>query len=77
MFISLLEENKLSAFDLSFLQNWIHKKGRYATADDQACKLAILYSNRLGEKMYTTTAPLLGLPSARQARRICAKEIGE
>ena len=24
--------------------------------------------------MYTTTAPMLGLPSARQARRICAKE---
>ena len=27
--------------------------------------------------MYTTTAPMLGLPSARQARRIHAKESAE
>ena len=47
-----------------------------ARADEQAHKLVILYSNRLGEKMYTTTDPLLGLPSVRQARRICAKDIG-
>ena len=37
----------------------------------------ILYSNKLGEKLYTTTAPLLGLPSVRQARKICAKDIGD
>ena len=78
-FINLFEEKKLSTFDLSFLQNWLHKKqkGRYARADGQARKLAILYSNRLGEKLYTTSAPMLGLPSARQAWRICAKEIGD
>ena len=62
-FLKLFEEKKLSTFDLSFLQNWLHKKqkGRYARADGQARKLAILYSNRLGEKLYTTTAPMLGL----------------
>lgn len=77
--ISLLRENKLSAFDLSFLQNWICKKqnGRFARADEQARKLTILYSNRLGEKLYTTTAPILGLPTARQARKIRAMDIGD
>ena len=74
--LRLLEEGKLSDFDMSFLQNWLHKKdkGRVARADEQARNLAVLFSNRLGEKMYTTTAPMLGLPSARQARRIRAKE---
>ena len=78
-FINPFEEKKLSTFDLSFLQNWLHKKqkGCYAKADGQARKLAILYSNRLGEKLYTTSAPMLGLPSVRQAWRICAKEIGD
>lgn len=79
MLINLLQQNKLSTFDLSFLKNWMHKKqkGRYASADEQACKLTILYSNKLGEKLYTTTAPLLGLPSVRQARKIRAKDIGD
>ena len=78
-FINLFEEKKLSTFDLSFLQNWLHKKqkGCYARVDGQACKLAILYSNRLGEKLYTTSALMLGLPSARQAWKICAKEISD
>ena len=77
-FIALMEQGKLSSFDLSFLENWLQKKlkGRYARADEQARKLAILYSNKLGEKLYTTTAPLLGLPEARQARRICSKDMG-
>lgn len=77
--VSLLQQNKLSQFDLSFLENWMKMqlKGRYARADEQACKLTILYSNKLGEKLYTTTAPLLGLPCVRQARKICAKEIGD
>ena len=77
--VSLLQQNKLSQFDLSFLENWMKKKlkGRYARADEQARKLTILYSNKLGEKLYTTTAPLLGLPCARQAQKICAKEIGD
>ena len=50
--IKLIAENKLSDFDLSFLQNWMHKKekGRFARADEQARNLAILYSNNLGEK---------------------------
>ena len=63
--ISLLDEGKLSDFDLSFLYNWV---GKYR-ADEQAQNLA---SNKLGG-MYTTTAPLLALPSARQARRIRQK----
>ena len=76
IFITLMEEGKLSEFDCSFLENWLQKKlkGRYARADEEARKLAILYSNKLGEKMYTTTAPLLGLPKVRQARRIRSKD---
>ena len=78
-FINLFGEKKLSTFDLSFVQNWLHKKqnSHYARADGQTRKLVILYSNRLGEKLYTTSAPMLGLPSARQAQKISAKEIGE
>ena len=74
--ITLLEEERLSAFDLSFIKNWVGKKvnGRYFHADEQARNLAILFSNKFGEKMYTTTAPLLGLPSERHARRIRMKE---
>ena len=70
--LHLLDEGKLSDFDMSFLQKWLHKKdkGRVAHADEHAHNLAVLYSNCLGEKMYTTTAPMLELPSARQARRI-------
>ena len=33
-----------------------------------------LYSNKLGEKMYTITAPIMGLPCACQAKRIRSKE---
>ena len=75
MLIKVLEENKLSTFDTNFLKNWIGKKakGRHYHADEQARSLTILYSNKLGEKMYSTTAPILGLPSARQARKIRAK----
>ena len=63
-------------FDMSFLKNWMGKKvkGRHYRADEQARSLAILYSNKLGEKLYTTTAPLLGLPCARQARKIRSKD---
>jgi len=43
-------------------------KGRFYKADEQARRLVILFSNKLKEKMYLTTAPLLGLPAARQAR---------
>ena len=77
--ISLFEEKKLSDFDTSFLKNWLGKKakGKYYHADEQARSLAVLYSNKLGEKMYTTTAPLLGLPTVRQARRIRAHESSE
>ena len=74
--ITLFEEGKVSTFDLNFIKNWVGKKvkGRYYHADEQARNLAILFSNKLGEKMYTTTAPLLGLPSERQARRLRMKE---
>ena len=76
-FIDLLSSEKLSTFDFNFLKNWIEKKskGKYAKADEQARNLAILFSNTLGEKLYTTSAPLLGLPSARQAQRIRAADI--
>lgn len=76
MLLSLLQNQKLSAFDFSFLKNWLGKKlhGQYYHADEQARSLAILLSNRLGEKMYSTIAPIIGLPLARQAQRIRAKD---
>ena len=74
--LQLVQDQKLSQFDMSFLKNWVGKKmhGRNYHADDQAKNLAILLSNKLGEKLYTTTAPILGLPLARQAQRIRASE---
>ena len=74
--LSLLEEGKLSEFDLSFLHNWLEKKskGRYCRADEQARSLTVLYSNKLGERAYSEMAPMLGLPVARQARKIRSKE---
>ena len=76
MLITLFEEKKLSDFDMSFLKNWMGKKvqGRHYRADEQARSLAILYSNKLGERLNTTTAPLLGLPCARQGRKIRSKD---
>ena len=75
--ITLFTENKLSDFDMGFLRNWLGKKakGRHFKADEQARNLAILYSNKLGEKLYTSTAPLLGLPCARQARKIRSSDL--
>ena len=54
--ITLFEGGKISDFDLNFIKNWVGKKikGRYYHADEQARNLAILFSNKLGEKMYTT-----------------------
>ena len=74
--IVLFEEGKLSDFDFSFTKNWIGKKvnGHHFYVDEQARNLAILFSNKLGEKMYTTAAPLLCLPSERQARQLRVKE---
>lgn len=74
--LKLFETNGLSKFDLKFLDNWLGKKvkGRYFHASEQARSLAILISNRLGEKMYSTVAPMMGLPLARQAQRLRAKE---
>ena len=67
--LRLFEIDKLSAFDFGFLNNWLGKKvkGCYHHANEQAKHLAILLSNRLGEKMYTSIAPIMGLPIARQA----------
>lgn len=75
--ITLFEENKLTDFDFNFIKNWVAKKvkGRYYHADEQARNLTILFSNKLGEKMYTTIAPMLGLPSERQARRLRMREL--
>lgn len=74
--LQLMQDHKLSQFDMSFLSNWVGKKmhGRNYRADDQARNLAILLSNKLGEKLYTTMAPILGLPLARQAQRIRASD---
>ena len=60
--ISLFEDNQLSKFDSAFLNNWVMKeaKGKYNNADDQARNLSVLFSNKLGEKMYTTIAPIFG-----------------
>ena len=76
MLITLMEENRLTDFDTNFIKNWIGKKakGKFFRADEQARNLAVLYSNKLGERMYTITAPIMGLPCARQAKRITAKE---
>ena len=72
--LNLIGNNKL---DLNFISTWLGKKdkGRFYRADEQARRLAILYSNKLGENMYTATTPLLGLPTARQARKIRAKDM--
>ena len=74
--LKLFDENKLSEFDLNFLDNWLAKKvnGRYYHAGEQARNLAILLSNRLGEILYSTVAPMMGLPLTRQAQRLRAKE---
>ena len=74
--LQLIRDHKLSQFDMNFLSNWIGKKmhGRKYRADDQARNLAILLSNKLGDKLYTTTALILGLPLARQTRRIRASD---
>ena len=76
---SLIEEKKLSDFDLSFLKNWAHKKdkGNNWKADEQARFLAILYSNKLGKKNYSELAPILGLPGECQVQRIRSKETNE
>ena len=58
----------LKPFDvnkLSVLDNWLAKKvnGRYSHTGEQAHNLAILLSNRLGEKLhFTAVAPMMGLP---------------
>ena len=74
--LQLFATNRMSEFDLKFLHNWLGKKvkGQYFHASEQARSLAILLSNRLGEKMYSTVAPMMGLPLARQAQRLRAKE---
>ena len=40
---------------------------------EQVKYLANLFSNKLGE-MYTSIVLIMGLPVARQAQRLCAKE---
>ena len=68
----MLVDGSLSDFDVSFITNWTQKKskGRIWKADEQARSLAILYSNRLGQKTFQELAPLLGLPSVRQTQKI-------
>ena len=76
---SLIEDKRLNDFDLSFLQNWTHKKakGKNLKADEQARFLAILYSNKLGKKNSSELAPILGLPGEHQVQRIKSKETNE
>jgi len=61
----MIVDDSLNQFDLSFLSNWVQKKykGRYWRADEQARSLAILYSNRLGQRSYQELAPLLHGPA--------------
>ena len=68
----------LTDFDLHFLDNWLGKKikRKYYHAGEQARSFAILLSNRLGEKMYSTIASMMGLPLANQAQRLRASERG-
>ena len=57
--LKLFDENKLSVLD-----NWLAKKvnGRYFHTGEQAHNLAILLSNKLGEKLHSIVAPMMGLP---------------
>ena len=73
--LQLFTSDRLSEYDLGFLKNWLGKKvkGRYFHASEQVRNLAILLSNRLGEKMYSSVAPMMGLPLAREAQRLRAK----
>jgi len=48
--------------------------GRFFHADEQTQNIGILLSNRLGEEMYSTVAPMMGLPLAHQVQRLKAKE---
>lgn len=75
----MIVDKQLSEFDASLLRNWVQKKvnGRIWRADEQARSLAILYSNKLGQKTYKELAPLLGLPSVRQAQKIRSKSSNE
>ena len=68
----MIVDGSLSDFDVSFITNWTQKKskGQICKADEQARSLAILYSNRLGQKTFQELAPLLGLPSVRQTQKI-------
>ena len=76
---SLIVDNKLSDFDISFITNWVGKKakGQYYRADLQARSLAVLYCNRLGQKTYNELSPILGLPCLRQAQRTKRKLLEE
>ena len=72
---NIIESGKLSDFDLSFIHNWTDKKvhGRHCKADEQARAMAVLYSNRLGQKTYSELAPILGLPGMRQTQKLKSK----
>ena len=59
---------------MSFLKNWLGKQRGNIMQIEQARNLAILLSNRLGEKMYSTVAPMMGLPLARQSQKLRAKD---
>ena len=74
--LELFSSCTLTKFDLNFLDNWLGEKvkSQYYHAGEQARSLAILLSNQLGEKMYSTIAPMMGLPLARQAQRLRAGE---
>ena len=74
-FLYLLEEGKLSDFNLSFIANWLGKKskGCYCHAEEQARSLTVLYSNKLGERAYNKIAPMLWLPVAHQACKILTR----
>ena len=76
---NMIVDKELSEFDASFLSNWVQKKakGRIWRAEQKARSLAVLYSNKLGQKMYKELAPLLGLPSVCQTQKIRSKSLNE
>ena len=62
--LKLFNESKLSQIDLNFLRvSWLGKKvnDKSFHAGDQARNLGIPLSNRLGEKIYITMVPIMGL----------------
>ena len=53
--------------------------GCYCKANEQACAMAVLYSNKLGQKTYSKPSTILGLaiPGIRQTQKLKSKLVDE